>query len=113
MGDVEIGRGASISYPESSEWDADNRMWSLTTRWIDRTEAIGLIEVAIRMLDSILRVGKATTAPPKQRPNRLEELFYPTSFRPEDLVSGGRTGPARRVRMPVIKEQKPPDTSGS
>jgi len=111
IGGIQVGHGASISYPEVTEWDTDeHRLWSLTTRWFDRTEAIGLIEVAIRMIDSIMKVGKAATTAPSQRPTHLDGLFYPSLFRPKDLRSGDRTGPAQRIQMPVIEERKSADS---
>lgn len=105
LGEHLIGHGPSVDYPEATKWENDVRTWSLTTRWIRRTEALGLTDVAIRMIDSIVRVGAARTGPPDLRPDGLSDLFFPASLRPSDFRSSD-VGPAHRMSWQVIAEQR-------
>ena len=84
---IRFGEGTSIEYLEPREWEKDERgrrhrrEWQTTIRWLDIQEALGLVEVAGLMIDSLWLVAKH-----RYLGNDAEgRLFFPAGLKPADL----------------------------
>lgn len=105
-----MGSGSSIQFPESTNWDSggDFRDWSLTTRWLDLQESLGLIDVAARLIDSIWAIGRfrhLETQP------EVRGVFFPRELRPAHLRSEQRS-PMRRMSWIMVRETRPEKPGG-
>ena len=56
---IELGYGDSLSHLSYGEWNGDERVWSLKTRWIRMREAVGTIGIVTKMLASLWSVARA------------------------------------------------------
>jgi hypothetical protein len=102
LGSTVFGDGPSVEFPEVTDWDAqDERVWSLTTRWVDVGESIALTHVAASMASSIWRVGRARLMG-KPFEGRF---FFPVELRPVAVRSQNRT-PGTRVSWQHLSERK-------
>lgn len=99
--DVGVASGPAVTYPESGGWLDDRREWSLTTRWIDLSESIGLAHVAIQMIDSIWNLGKLRRlgTVPTRAP------FLPIHLRPSDLRGEGQAA-AQKMSWKLVYEDR-------
>ena len=55
---IRIGHGDSLSHLSAGEWTDGERVWSLTTRWIEIEQALAAIGVVIKMLRSLWSVAR-------------------------------------------------------
>lgn len=102
MGPMLFGDGPSVEFPEMSDWDEnDERIWSLTTRWVDVGESVALTHVAANMTSSIWRVGRARLV----GESSVGHLFFPVELRPMSLRSADRT-PGERMSWPLLTEHR-------
>lgn len=100
----QVGHGPSIEYPESAAWAGDGtRTWSLTTRWVDVGQSIGLTFVAIRMIETIWSIGRFRHIGGPS----AAEIFFPSAVRPDDLRGPDRP-PMRRMSWHLLRESKHP-----
>ena len=98
----QMGGGSSVEFPESDGWTADDtRTWSLTTRWIDRSESMMLVAAAVHMIGSIWKIGRFRTLGGPA----AGELFFPVSFRPAQFRSSTRL-PMRRMSFRLLEETR-------
>jgi hypothetical protein len=107
VGSTALGHGPSITFPVSSEWADGRRTWSLATRWVRRGEVVTHVHVAVLMVTTIWRVGKARTT----RSDDAEGVvFWPHSFTPADVRRAlpPATGPGRRWTMTYLEERSAP-----
>lgn len=98
-----MGHGDSLAYLEAGNWIDGTRTWSLTTRWIDVSETLGLIHVSTRMMTSLwdfARFRYCDEPPPST-------VFDPTGISNDTLRSPGRA-PAHRFSISVLKETREP-----
>lgn len=52
MDSTAMSSGLSVEFPVPSDLADGARTWSMTTRWIDLTESLGLARVAINMIEA-------------------------------------------------------------
>lgn len=102
-----IGSGTSLEFPEASSWDKANayRDWSLTTRWIDMQESLALVEVAVRLIESIWAIGRYRHLGQQAG---VDRVFFPTDMRPTDLRSKERA-PMTRSSWRILRETRRED----
>ena len=84
---IRLGEGTSVEYLEPREWEKDERGRRIrregqtTIRWLDIQEALGLVEVAGLMIDSLWLVAQH-----RYLGNGAEgRLFFPDGLKPADL----------------------------
>ena len=53
-----VGYGDSLSHLSAGEWTDGERVWSVTTRWIEIEQALATIGVVTRMLESLWSVAR-------------------------------------------------------
>lgn len=53
-----LGYGDSLTHLFVGEWEDDERVWTLTTRWIQTEQALAAIAVVIRMLQALWGVAR-------------------------------------------------------
>lgn len=103
IGGQQLGFGTSVEYPESDTWNEGSRPWSLTTRWIDLTQSLGLTTVAIEMIGSIWKLGRYRHLGGTAAGN----LFFPVTLRPNDLQGPNRP-PMQRMSWKLLTEVQNP-----
>lgn len=102
-GMVRLGQGASLGYLESGPWDknSNTREWSLTTRWIDVSESIGLVHIACLMLGALWQLARVRYVdgdPP-------DKVFFPVDVDPRELRSPD-SAPMQRMSWTVLIEHR-------
>jgi hypothetical protein len=102
LGPMMFGDGASVEFPEMSEWDEHGeRIWSPTTRWVDVGESVALTHVAANMTSSIWRVGRARLVGEPSEGH----LFFPVELRPMSVSSADRM-PGQRMSWQHLTEHQ-------
>jgi hypothetical protein len=93
--------GASIELLTSGRWDDGRRVWSATTRWIDISECLALVEVASHMISSLWQIARMRYADADAGDN---PLFFPAKLRPIDLRE--KTAGARELSIRLLEERR-------
>lgn len=101
IGSTMAGFGTSVEFPESGKWEGEARDWSLTTRWIDIQESLGLVSVAIEMIDSIWQIGRYRKTGQKPKRNG----YFPGPLRPAELRSNSG-GSMSRMSWRLLREYR-------
>ena len=55
---VDIGYGDSLTHLSYGDWEDDERVWSVTTRWIRLEQAVATICIVVEMLKSLWSVAR-------------------------------------------------------
>ena len=55
---VDVGYGDSLQHLSYGKWEDDERVWSVTTRWIRLEQAVGTIVIVMEMLTSLWSVAR-------------------------------------------------------
>lgn len=82
------------------EWDDDRRVWSATTRWIDVSECLALVEVASHMISSLWQIARVRCA----GADAGDSLFFPAELRPTDLRE--KTAGFRAFSIRLLEERR-------
>jgi hypothetical protein len=92
--------GASIELLTAGRSVDGRRVWSATTRWIDISECLALVEVASHMISSLWQIARVRYA----GADAGDPLFFPADLKPADLR--GKTAPFREFSIRLLEERR-------
>jgi hypothetical protein len=96
-----LGHGTSVDFLDWEVVPPKRRTWKQTTRWLDVSESLALIEVAHQMIEAMWGFGRAryTASPLPKR------LLLPAGITPLSFRSPNR-GSARHITVPLGIDQQ-------
>jgi hypothetical protein len=92
--------GASIELLAASPWVDGKRVWSATTRWIDISECLALVEVASHMISSLWQIARVRYV----GADAGDPLFFPAELRQTDLRE--KTAGFREFSIRLLEERR-------
>ena len=100
---VDIGYGDSLQHLSYGEWEDNERIWSVTTRWIRLEHAVATIVIVVEMLKSLWSVARCRYG--------LSETYgtfrLPGSAFSMENLREMETGSAIEMSRPVFAERCP------
>ena len=99
-----IGYGDSLTHLSVGDWVDDERVWTLTTRWIQTKQALAAIEVVIRMLKALWGVARWRYG---IADDGLRSTLSSSIFSVHNLREMG-TGSAPEMHWNIVETKPPP-----